>query len=62
MHSKSDNIETMTSDKADEITEKLFRSLKTRYQNNLESMNCSEFIFDYVRLCSIISCIVNVKK
>ena len=38
MHSKSDNIEIMMNDEADEIKEKLFDSLKNRYQNNLESM------------------------
>ena len=60
MHSKSDNIETMTSDKADEITEKIFHSLKNYSQNNVESMNDSEFIFDYVRICWIIQCIINI--
>ena len=42
--SKSDNIEIMTNDEAGE----LFKSLKNRYQNNLESMKGSEFLFDYV--------------
>ena len=28
----------------------LFYSLKNRYQNNLESMKSSEFVFDYVQL------------
>ena len=31
---KSDNIEIMISDVTDEIIEKLFNSLKNRYQNN----------------------------
>ena len=48
MHSKSDNIETMINDEADEIIKDLFDSLKNRYQNNLESMKVSEFVFDYV--------------
>ena len=39
----------MMNDKADEIIEKLFDSLKNRYQNNLESMKGSEFVFDYVQ-------------
>ena len=43
MHSKSDNIETMISD---EVTKEVFDSLKNRYQNNLESMEDSEFLFD----------------
>ena len=48
MHSKSDNIETMINDEADEIIKDLLDSLKNRYQNNLESMKVSEFVFDYV--------------
>ena len=50
MHSKSDNIEIMINDEADEVTKELFDSLKNRYQNNLESMKGSEFVFDYVHL------------
>ena len=37
-------------DKADKIIEELFDSLKNRYQNNLESMKGSEFVFNYVHL------------
>ena len=50
MHLKSYNIEIMINDEADEAIEKLFYSLKNRYQNNLESMRGSEFVFDYVHL------------
>ena len=50
MHSKIDNIETMINDEADEFIKKLFDSLENRYQNNLESMEGSEFLFDYVQL------------
>ena len=50
MHSKSDNVEIMIKDKADEIIEELFHSLKNRYQNNLGSKKGSEFVFDYVYL------------
>ena len=50
MHSKSDNIETMINDEADEVIKELFDSLKNRYQNNLESMKDIEFVFDYVEL------------
>ena len=50
MYSKSNNIEIMINDEADEAIEKLFESLKNRYQNNLESMRGSEFVFDYVHL------------
>ena len=45
MYSK-DNIEIMISDVTDEIIEKLFNSLKNRYQKNLQSMRGSEFVFD----------------
>ena len=34
MHSKSDNIEIMFSDEADEVIKELFDSLKKRNQNN----------------------------
>ena len=47
MHSKSDNIEIVTNDEADEVIKKLFLSLKNRYQNNLESMKGTEFFLDY---------------
>ena len=50
MHSKSDNIETMINDESDEDMQELFGSLKNRYQNNLESMKSSEFVFGYVYL------------
>ena len=50
MHSKSDNIEIMFNDEADEIMKELFDSLISRYQNNLESVKGSKFLFDYVQL------------
>ena len=46
--SKSDSIEILINDEAGEVKEKFFKSLKNRYQNNLESMKGSEFLFDYV--------------
>ena len=49
MHLKN-GIEIISSDEADEVIKKLFDLPKNRYQNNLESMRCSEFIFDYVQL------------
>ena len=49
MHSRSDNIEIMSSGEADEVIKKLCDSLKNRYQNNLESMRGSEFVFGYVQ-------------
>ena len=50
MHSKSDNMEIKINDEADELIKELFHSLKNRYKNNLESINGSEFVFDYVHL------------
>ena len=53
MHSKSDSIESMINDEADEVTEKRFESLKNRYQNNLEWMRGSEFVFVMFIYCII---------
>ena len=50
MHSKSDSIKIMINDKADEVIEELFDSLKNRYQNNLVLMKSIEFVFNYVYL------------
>ena len=49
MHSKTDNIEIMNNDEADEVIKALFDSLKNRYQNNLASIKGSDFVFDYVQ-------------
>ena len=40
----------MINDEADEVIEEIFKSLKNRCKNNLESMKGSEFVFDYVHL------------
>ena len=40
----------MINNEADEAIKELFDSLKNRYQNNLESMKGTEFVFDYVQL------------
>ena len=50
MHSKSDNIEIIINDETNEVIKELFDSHKSRYQNNLELMKGSEFIFDFVQL------------
>ena len=50
MHSKSNNIKITINDEADEVIKELLDSLKNRYQNNLESIKGSEFVFDYVQL------------
>ena len=49
-HSKSDSKEITINDEADEVMKELFDSLKNRYQNNLELMKGSDFVFDYVQL------------
>ena len=48
MHSKNDNIEI--NNEADKVIKGLSDSLKNRYQNSLELMTGSEFVFDYVQL------------
>ena len=51
MNPKSDNIEIMFNDEADEVIEELFKSLQNKYQNNLKVlMKGSEFVFDYIHL------------
>ena len=50
IHLKSDNMEIMINDEADEVIKELFDSLKKRSQNNIESMKDSEFVFGYVHL------------
>ena len=51
MHSKSDNMVIMINGKGDEVIEKLFESLLSRYQIRLETlMRGSDFIFDCVHL------------
>ena len=50
MHSKSENIEIMINDEADEVIKGLFDSQKNRYQNNLESrkvVSLSSIMFIY---------------
>ena len=57
MHSKSDYIEIMINDDADEVLKGLFDSQKNRYQNNLESrkvVSLSSIMFIYS--------IINVRK
>ena len=46
MHSKSDNIEIMINDEGDKVIQELFDSLKNIYQNSLESMKGSKFVFN----------------
>ena len=39
-------MEIMISDEADKVMQELFDSLKNRYQNNLELIKVSEFVFE----------------
>ena len=51
MHSKSDNIEFMLDNNANEVVNELFESLLSRYKIGLEtSMRGSDFIFDSFQL------------
>ena len=50
MHSKNGNMEIMINDEADVVIKELFDSLKNRYQNNLDSLKGSEFVFQNVHL------------
>ena len=51
MHTKSDNIEIITSSQTNDIIEELWESLLQKYQHRLEeSMSASEFVFDSVDL------------
>ena len=40
----------MIIDEAGEVIKELFDSIKNEYQRSLESINSSEFVFDYVHL------------
>ena len=51
MHTNSGNIKFTPYSDANEVANKLFKSLRSRYQENLEaSMKGSDFIFDSVQL------------
>ena len=50
MHSKSDNIEIMINNGADEVIKYSFISLKNGYQNNLQLVKGSEVVFDNLHL------------
>ena len=49
---KTDNVEIIINDEADKIKViiKFFHARKNRYENDLESMKGSDFVFDYVYL------------
>ena len=50
MHSKGDNVKFAPNNDANEVANELFESLRSKYQDNLEtSMYGSDFIFDSVQ-------------
>ena len=59
MHSKSNSIEFMLYDNANEVVNEVFESLLSRYQIGLEtSMRGGDFIFDSVQLINYNAVIV----
>ena len=56
MHSKIDNIEIMSNDRADEVIKELFKSLEHKYQDNLEWMKRSQCVFIRFIYCIINKC------
>ena len=49
MHSRSDRIEILTFNKADEVIRQLFESVLSGYQTGIvKSMKGGDFVFDYV--------------
>ena len=62
MHSKSDNMEFMPYGNANEVVDKLFESLLSRYQTGLEtSMRGSDFNFDSFQLLYYECCKISFK-
>ena len=51
MHSKSDTMEIMIDEEADEVIEQLFQSLKNSCQNNSESKN--QIVLDHLSILLI---------
>ena len=51
MHSNSDNMKFTSWDDANEVVDELSKSLRSKYQEKLEtSMKGSDFIFDSIQL------------
>ena len=53
MHSKSDKIQIMISAESNEVINKLFDSLRNRYQNNLELMKVLSLSLIMFSCCTI---------
>ena len=63
MHLKSDNKELMIFDNGNDVVNKTFKSLLSRYQNSVEtSMRRSDFIFDLVQLLCYKCYNINVRR
>ena len=63
MHSKSDNVEIIMDNDANEILKNLFNSLLQRYQKGLEeSMRGSDFVFDYIESLNYIFHNIDLKR
>ena len=62
IHSKSNNIEFMPYDDANEVVDELLKSLLSSYQNGLEtSIRGSDFTFDSIQLLYYKCCMINFK-
>ena len=63
MHSSSDNIKCTPNSDANDVIEKLFKSLRSKYQESLEtSMKGSDFIFNSAQLMYYKCHKVNLKR
>ena len=57
-HSKSDSIEIMINDKADEVIEELFQSILSRYQTELETSMKLVISYLIVLICFLTNVII----
>ena len=57
-HSKSDSIEIVINDKADEVIEELFQSILSRYQTELETSMKLVISYLIVLICFLTNVII----
>ena len=63
LHSKSDSVQFMTHFSPNDIIDELFKTLLSRYQDNLETrMEGNEFVFDSVQLLDYRCHGINVRR
>ena len=63
MHLNSDNVKFMSYSEVNEVVNKIFKSLRSEFQENLEtSIKGRDFIFDSVQLMYYKSHEVNFKR